>query len=239
LKAKSILHLISIVVGVLISGICQAELIYNETFDNATSDAHPMDGVGWRANHGPTAVAYNSSSVNNLTDPVIAKTEYLYVAGGVVPSGEAMIAWTDVQSFGSIANLTNISFRLSGNSTEQAIRLAVQVGSDWFASDDVYSPATASTASSTTFSAFSVDVQSVSWRTLDFTSGYVLGDPVSVTTLPISGTVNAIGFYTSEQLERFRFDDVSVYATVPEPGSIGLLLISSCGLFLGRRRLMR
>jgi hypothetical protein len=214
-------------------GSTQAAVIYTENFPNATGAAAALNSVGWLANHGTGGVAYNAASTsgaNPLIDSAVGagtNPGFLRMSSGIGVNEPVLIWTSEIQmSLTPIDDLATVSFSMRNQVANANIRLAVQVDSTWYVTTSIYNTAT------TTWTMQTVDFTTATWNSLTFTSGSSLSMG-SAATLPVSGTVTSIGFFTDNKPSAYlSFDDVIV-STVPEPSAA--LCVGLAGLLVLRR----
>ncbi len=215
-------------------------IVYTETFDNSTGSDRPFSdaGVNWSVHYGSSATSYALTSNDANVDPVISSAPsssgstpgYLFQLHTLNPSA-AHIWWTDEADFGDISLLKSISFDLRNESSSENLRVALQVGSDWFVSESVFNNSSPDVWTQD----LSLDVGSATYTALTFTPGADLSRG-SVTSLPSSGTVNAVGLFDENKSEnRIRIDNFRV-TVIPEPSTLLLVSITLGVCSLLRRR---
>ena len=131
--------------------------------------------------------------------------------------------WYDDQMFGiPISDLHHLSLRLNDDSTADSIKLAVKVGTQWYASEQSFS-VTGTGASSTDWTTAETKTLTFEragsrWQKMTVTPGSVLS--VSTTTesvdLSSDSLINAVGVYSpSKPTGNVRFDDLQINTVQP------------------------
>lgn len=240
---KNMLMFMSIINALIIVSLTAgADLIFHEDFDSLGENS-TLTLVEWHANYGASATGVNESNTDFNNGPIVSGSNgsdgkttgfYFYDFDGF--GGQPVLHWTEKQaSFGTIDNLTTVSFFLNNQSTSADFKVALKVESDWFVSQDVFN-ATGGWAEQ------SLDVQTASWNSLTFISGSSLSEG-GAASLPLSGTVTAVGIFdasgTSGYSGRSRIDSYVVNGVIPEPATLGLFGLSAVGLMLLRRQCRR
>ncbi len=216
-----------VAMGLLLGTQAHAEVIYTEGFDDDTapSDRAGLSNVGWYGHVNvpgdPPEYAKNFSDSTN--DPIFQYNgsvgSYGYAS---LTNYDEVIAWTTEPGSVSTLLLESISFKVKNNIAEDFVRIAVRIGSDWFATDEAYGV----TSSSFTLREFEWTTAAAAWRDLTFEPGTALSVASSARTSDLpSGSVDAFGlFIDPNATNAVRFDDFTISATVPEPSTLTLLL---------------
>ena len=240
MKYSSNSHLLAIAMPICMLGFSsalQAAVIYTETFDNITGANQSFNsaGVNWSVHRTSSATAYTLSGTDITASPVIsngasvngvAPTGFLFQSSLISGSvGTPHIWWTNETTFGDISLLDSLTVDLRNGSTNEDLRFALQVGSSWYVSQSVFNNSVADAATLN----LSLDVENASYFSLNFTPGVTLSMGTAAS-LPLSGTVTAVGLFTqSRDSANIRIDNFRVSA-IPEPstallGSLGVLAL--------------
>lgn len=225
-------------VGILALGMGMqsvgAAVIYTENFANSTGSDAALDTVGWLGGYGVTGTNYDSVNPSNQNPNVNAAVGsgstngFLRYATGTLSTGAPSIVFTnEIQASATAVNeLSMATFFMRNGGTTADVRFALQVESVWYVTTAVYNTPT------TTWLQQTVDFSSATWNLLNYTSGSTLAMG-SAATLPLSGQVNGIGFFTANKPGFYMsFDDVAVStAAIPEPATVALFAIA--GLVAG------
>lgn len=238
MKYSSSSHLLAIAIPICMLGFSsalQAAVIYTETFDNTTAGNQSFQtaGVNWSVHRTSSATAYDLSNNSITTSPVISNGASVSgaVNGFLFQSNQAgninapHIWWTNETTFGDISLLDSLTVDLRNGSTNEDLRFALQVGSSWYVSQSVFNNSVVDVATLN----LSLDVENASYFSLNFTPGVTLSMGTAAS-LPLSGTVTAVGLFTgSRDNTNIRIDNFRVSA-IPEPstallGSLGVLAL--------------
>ncbi|MGZ0654778.1 PEP-CTERM sorting domain-containing protein [Coraliomargarita sp. W4R53] len=200
--------IIAIIGTSLLAGVAGADTaVYTQTFDNATSGNVLLSTVDWNANYTTSGTSYTVLDGNG---PFVSNGDFLFANKRDMP----WLAWTDDASFGSISDITTMSMSLNNtNSTTENLQFALQVDGNWYVSQSVFN--------GNGNVVVSLDVQAASWSSLTFTADTSLAVGATAT-LPVSGTLQAVGVYDNDQSLQVRVDNFTV--SVPEPSAAGVLL---------------
>lgn len=221
--------------------ITNAQVIYQQHFVNSGSGNTYVGTIaGWSAymttsNSAALNVTTGSTAVTNPI-PMLSS-----VNGGYLAFNSNATANTTMSAFVTGLNLdltTNgvITWNMNGSNTSDNIRLLVQVGGNWYASDLMPVSSGLSSNISSFTSTLNFSTMASNWRTFSITEGssISLGSSAITQDLP-SSIVTGIGYYFNGN-GTVRIDDLSVSA-VPEPGTWALFLLSiSLGAALNRAR---
>jgi len=212
-----------------------ANLVYSNSFVNATGANTNLAYIGWHSNTGATATVMdaNASTVGGVC-PVLSSSSYVYFSPGT--AGSPWLAWTEnaaVSAIGGIQYVTNISMSVNNNSATEDLKFAIKVGGAWYVSQTVFNSPTVGSMVTT-----SVAMQSISWNSLNFVSGTTLAQG-GAASLPLTGAVQAIGVFdaSTTAAKGVRFDNILIQA-IPEPTTISMFVFSAVG-FLILSRCMR
>ncbi|MGF1633004.1 MAG: PEP-CTERM sorting domain-containing protein [Phycisphaerae bacterium] len=208
-------------------------VIFTETFPNPTDDHAPLSSVGWESYFSTDGTAHPAGA-NTSAGPTIIASDFLYHANATrnVPN----LWFTQKQTFGDIANLETISTDVRNSTPEEAIHFVIRVGSTWYASFETFN------ATGGNFASRSVDVQEDDWGILPVVlgsslpgEGYFDGGSFTVSPLPASGTITAVGYFTDKLISTVRLDNLTLEGVIPEPTSLGLAALAGLGLTRRRR----
>ena len=258
-------------VGFLLNGPGTPLVAYRQPFySNDTTDRpHNLSGwtalvetsggvedYVWASDNTATGISRSNGSANIL-EPINATTEvpgptqrgYVYYApksDGDVPVGAHSLHFTgDVPDIG-ILDLLNVSFETRNDNEDAVMRLALQIGGQWYASAlDFGDDGTANVWTEHAFGPASF-ADAALWQELDVTSsGITLGAPLAA---DLAGTVTDFGLYidagrTPEAGDHARLDNFTVVARapsqddrIPEPATLTLLAIGGLALLRRRKR---
>lgn len=188
------------------------DILYSEDFRTAATRPAPIHDYNWNVSYGPSASTYDEAgqsgcSVAGNPGP---SGESGYLSGGAtLTAGQPVLFWIETGTFGSIDQLESITFALKNSSMKENIRVALRIDGNWYASDVTFNAndwATQTLAPSGT-----------TWRSLSFVPGTTLslGD---VVTLPGTGKISALGFFSEAQVNQIRLDAVVVNSVPVTPG---------------------
>jgi hypothetical protein len=206
-------------------------IIFAETFTNGTGNNQPLSMIDWKANIGANATVKDDSDVGQ-DNPILSSGNFLFTRPD--PAYGDWFAWTEkasVADIGDIGLVTNVSMSLRNSSTTDiSVQIAFKVSDAWYVSQKIFDDNAGS------FTPANLDVKTSTWNSLTFVSGTSLAEGAA-TTLPISGTVQAVGVFSSDTglRETVRFDDFTITA-IPEPATAALVFGALAGLMLLRRR---
>ncbi|MDZ7619411.1 MAG: hypothetical protein U1E05_20620 [Patescibacteria group bacterium] len=218
------------------AGPARAEIVYFEGFGSGTNTSLTSQGwQGWN-----TASAVNIS--NRTDEPIYVFTgtdwdgRYFIVRGGSTP---ALIA-TDEAGPIPVEHLRSVSFMSNHDNTSSAVRVAAEIGGNWYVTVQTFSMSANGDAynwqGKAELDLFTWTNDASAWQALNFTPGTTLGLG-GVLASDLTGEVTRLGLYfTGGPL---RVDDFTVMA-VPEPGTcllaVGAWLLVLC---VSRRRFGR
>ncbi|PAW77893.1 MAG: hypothetical protein B9S32_09855 [Verrucomicrobia bacterium Tous-C9LFEB] len=256
--------------GLAIAAVCwmttsaQAQVLYSQSFTNATGATSGVSMAGWNAYIGANAVnvtgpgsvaaltAGNSVTMPNKTGNPNTSNGFLQFYNG---ENTGLVS----QSFSAVVtglnlNLTSgtsmISWKMNTSlATSQELRLLVQVGGAWYVTNSTFAQTALSQSTAGNFDVadtgsflFSTAASTWSAFTLIGNSSSSVADGTmaigATQTLDLSSsTITGIGFYAavSTRYNILRIDSLEVNA-VPEPSSLMLLLGASGMLGMGLRR---
>lgn len=204
------------------------------TFDwyTPTAGAQIATDFSWKSARAATAVDTGSNAaLNNFSINQVASPDGFLYRSGV---GDATNITTEGVGYyptfsGLLASeIETISFRLNNSLAADTLRLAVQIGSIWYASETTYAVTgdgrVAGDWSSAETKTFDMSLGASVWRALTFTPGTALALGSTIATPISDGTVNAVGFYSPAATGVVRIDDFSIYAVPwsPPPQSAAL-----------------
>ncbi len=210
-----------------------AQLPYNENFNNPGGNA-AVSLVGWNSYLGSLAEDYTNTAPGTGQNRIGLSN----IPGNpAVPNG-FLFAFNqqtlDLTFAATVTGLTLDNPELftwrMGNAGAQEIRLLVQIDSNWYATDSVFTTTPGFTAATFTSSAeiksFTFTTEASSWRDFTINPGVemTLG---SVRTIGLpSAAVTGVGFYMNHvglpDPVTTRIDTLSI---VPEPTSVALLTL--------------
>ncbi len=218
------------------------EIFPNDTTDNIYSSVAKPE-TGWAVHIGASGVeqpvtndnttwhiSFNPVDVGPTADiPVNSNPQRVplenrgYLWQGTGPSGAPQILWTDEYTVDR-RDVTEITW-WQQNSDDSPIRVALEIGGDWFASSEDFGGAGTLVRS--------LDFGAAEWRSLAFEPNVslALGGP---TTLPL-GDITAFGWFTESRTHTLRLDSFEIRG-VPEPGTLMLLAAGALALLWRRRR---
>jgi len=236
--------------------------IYRETFGNDSGSDQGLGYSDWIGYYGSSATLLpdtgslradvtsldgpstgsgpiNSDLDNNETDNDVTATGFgrlLWpVGGGVSP---ALVYTEEFVVERDRLQVDSISWDQATNGGTDSFQVALEIGGDWFVSDEVFTGP--NNSSSGTFDTnamqMSLDFQAALWRSLAFTPGSTLGAPGSLVALP-DGDITAFGLYGSFNATMW-FDTYTIEATsIPTPAALpaGLAMFSLIAMRRRRR----
>ncbi len=226
-------------------------IVYSQTFNTGSGVNAPLNGVDWQAHHGATATAYNTSISDDSATPIIGGLAsgggddsgngsdfgYLFHRGAL-NTGSPVIWWTSALTPFDVSLLDSFQFDLRNTSTSQDIRFALQIASNWYASDAVFNNTTSNSWSNNLTLA---NATSATWNALDFTPGSALSMGAAAT-LPLTGNITAVGAFDTSiagsDTAHIRIDNFEVIA-IPEPSSTTLFGLGLGALTILSRRARR
>jgi len=219
-------------------------LTYRETFyqDSDTDVPDPNGTVtGWNIHYGSgtrDTDAYLSGydGETPLLDAVNSNQQYGADAGGyflpVNYNTSDYLFWTEeIAITPAIGVLEAMQWSIRTSAT--GMHAAVRVGTDWYVTvDELDVPVSNDVWETRYFD----DLADSSWYALDFTEGSSLAMTSTLFSSLPGGEITAFGAYF-ESTQRLRLDNFEVYTALPEPTTLGLLLLGA--IALGVRRLRR
>lgn len=171
-----------------------------------------------------------------LADSTVAGRGY-FLAG--VPGEGAMeaLAWTDDAPAVDVADLETLSARLNNKSAADAVRFAVRVAGQWYASDEAFGidPPGVGYDDWSNSRQVSLDVatDAAAWRVLDVQPGTALALGAA-SPADLAGMADAFGvFLEVADGGLVRLDDFTV---IPEPATLAVLALGGGLLAMRRRR---
>jgi hypothetical protein len=258
LESLKFTGMIVLFLGVWSSTAHAADVIYRETFGNNSAGNLRFDQINtsWKIYTGSTAtdetasrqvVAPAASAPSGGLDNVgtgqaslNTTTGLAYMSGGTPGSPlTGLFVTTGLDVSTSLYSGITFSWYAGNNRTDIVQRLAVQIGSFWYVTDQAFT--TTAVASASTFQAdaqiqsFTFVTTGSAWRDLAFTAGSSLVAGSIARTLDLSSAnITGFGLYV-ENSGTARFDTFSISAAaIPEPASYalltgaGLLFITGC-----------
>ena len=235
----------------------QAAVVYEETFNNSGTGNANISTVGWNKYFGATAgnPAGNedwNSYASSVDKGGVTASDVLFLNNGA--TANATFAITDT-SLGlaspvSVSDITSVTWSQGNSNTAIQVRLMVQVGGSWYATNtaftnsavrilsDVETPVLPDVSKSFTFT-----TAASSWRLLTLTPGVEMSISASAITSDLSGNITGVGFLVQHPAsgtnQSARFDTLQINATssVPEPSTFALLAgLAGLGLAGARRQ---
>jgi hypothetical protein len=251
--------------SLLITGAAHAQtVLYRETF-GATTDQTTLSTAGWQSFIGSASLNattpqnFNSSMSNQIGRPTdlgninagasLSSVNGL-AYGSSVNGAENYLFFTDEFALNRSAfTINSFSWFAGSRYGGDSHRLAVRIGTNWFAANTALIPVAIGAASNFATQSqqmtFNFNTGASNWRTLNFAPGQpmTLGS-VLTNDLP-TGNISAFGLYAvlgdqpGATDEVTRFDTFTVNATavtvVPEPGTAALLLLPAVAMLVGTR----
>lgn len=232
---------------------------------DAAQGAVDISGTGAGPGYDISHAAGKTTTLGNVNSTVTATSTsvgYFFTqgvagpTGGALPVGDVQLVIpnaTESTYFGANADLdpshystltfsweaSNLNF-ISGVNVN-VLRLAVEVGGNWYVSATSYSPPISGTfATSAVDESFVFTTLAASWNTLNFTVGSTLSMG-STAGSDLSGVIQNFGIFiqntsgTTAGVSGFDTFTLTGIA-VPEPSSLALVAIGFVGLSLGLRR---
>ncbi len=244
---------VAVLLGASFASAAVVETIYDEPFNNPTAGdvfLHQNPGTTawtghWWEDDGAAGTdddhlesfeqftgapsSYSSPGANRRAPVILSSDLVFFINDPSYAAGDAVILWRAID-LGLAGNLYAINFSEGCNATDENLRIAIQAGGQWYASDAVYNPSATNVQTQ-----HSLLMASAAWRTLNFgtegTGMLSLGGAASV---PGSAAVTAVGLFDESMSNRYRIYDLSVQA-IPEPAT-AMLLLAGAGLIARRRR---
>ena len=202
------------------SAVVHAEVIYTENFGTGTT-VLPSD-VGWDAWVGSTAstaiggVFYVNGQYSDSTGRYLVMTNNTLALAATVEPGDV-----------TTENIQSVSWLANHNDTTSAVRVAVQIGADWYATYETFSMSSAGGSDQwdekAELHSFVWTNAKSAWRSLAFTPGVELALATETIDSDLSGDVVSFGVLI-ERTDHVRIDDFTIDA-VPEPSIWALLTI--------------
>lgn len=249
------------------SASLSAQTVYRETFSATVNNSSPTT-VGWAVHYG-NGIYYsdftqNAAGVGAVTgipadlgnvnagpttssiNPSGQTATGIFFVGATGISGTnpgpAFLAWTNEAGPIAASNVSDISFYLGNTNGAQPVRVAVQVGSQWYVSNTTFQNNTLANAgefgSKATFQSLNFTTSASAWSLISFqqsgtaplasngTGNFTLG---AVATTDLTGDINAFGIYGNVgSTANARFDTYTINA-VPEPSVAALLGLAVLG----------
>ena len=214
-----------------------SQVLYSEYFTNtAPSGNMYLVNFGWTGyiHSNATTVTASNAYIPNLAGNPAPDKGYLSLSGLSTTYGLT-------ETFSSIdAAGSEITWSMGNSATSTTVRLLVQSDSNWYASSQLFSNATAYASQAAFSAATTSDVlrsltfstAAANWQSFtlnpgtEMSLGSVIGSDLS------SSQITGIGYYVTTTSGTTRLD--SLVVTVPEPSTatlLGLGAIAGCCLF--------
>lgn len=220
---------------------------------SATSNPTHWDSTGWDSYQGNSGTRMTGGAatttgwyipVNKLdqrvgiatvginSNPCCSTDVGHYILWTAKPPGNQVLLFTEEYTVDrNIWDVTKIEWWQTFTAPVSAVRVALKIGDDWYASDQSFATATSSVPHSLPF-------ESALWRPLTFSPGSELTLGSSTGALPSTGDITAFGHYVDAWNGHVRLDTYEIWA-VPEPSGLTLLSLPLVGLLFRRRRRTR
>ncbi|MGZ0654787.1 PEP-CTERM sorting domain-containing protein [Coraliomargarita sp. W4R53] len=226
-----------ITVGMFVAQSSSAQdVIFSTDFKPNPESDQPVSTIDWAGYQGadaasvwatgskPAAGAWHSSSGVGL----------LFATGNPGP----LLLYTELSPFGAASTeytfdqVGSVTLGLQNSTTTEDVKVAIRVGTSWYASDENLNNAVANVITT----GIVLDLPTANWRALTVAPGGELSIAGTVSAITGTDYITAVGIFTSD-VERVRLTSYEV-ATIPEPSSVALFF----GAFVGvgvvlRRRL--
>ena len=206
-------------------------------WQNANRNRQLSNGTGAGGTMGFLYLGWTTANVTAQGDHgiVFRDDNPVFNSGGGITANH--FEWQNLREFS--IDLSRGSNAVAENASTRAV---IQIGTDWFASDTTFNPATADTWGTHTLA----DISTANWLTLSFDLGnnnaVTLGGTAQTLALHgASGSLTSVGIHLSttgtgtESNPQYRMDNSAVTA-IPEPGTLVLFGIAVGSVFLFRRR---
>lgn len=243
MKTHTIPAVLILALGTLFtSAKLQSQVIYSDNFLNEGETNIDLFTYGWSGYFGTSASSLTSANgrVSFLAGNPNTEDGFLTFSGLNTSYG-AIDTFSAIDAAGS-----EITWSMGNNQTAITVRLLVQSGSSWYASDEVFSNATtytlagfqtAETADVRRSLTFSTAAEN--WRSFTLTPGP--GGEMSlggVAVSDLSSEITGIGFYavTTSTSDIVRLDSLVITGTIPEPSTYAVLLGAGALFVVGCRR---
>lgn len=230
--------------GSMLTG--HAAPLYEQDFINNSGANAAVNTVGWNAYLGSTATVKSADAGGGSVDRIgisylagnpNTSNGYLYTANTL--SANQIFAMT--ATFTSIAP-TTITWREGNSSTGISVRLMVQVGGNWFATDQTFSNAVAystaadfsNSSSADVMKSFSFTTTASSWRNVTLVPGSTLSLGAVLSTDLVSSSITGIGFFVQSPSTLNVASRLDTLVIVPEPQTPILLGLGFALLLFGR-----
>ena len=240
---------------VLTPSLSQAAVIYRETFSSTTNEA-PSSNVDWFSLSGSTAnqtTNWRLSNANgkptdlsNVNAGSSGQTVQGFLFDSLTSNGQPTLVYTTEYLIDRTQyDLTSFSWYLGNGNTTDPARLAIRIGSDWFATNTTFLSDLA-VANAGEFSTkagletFNWTTAASAWRDLTVIPGTSLAVAGTARTNPLpTGNIDAFGVFFDTRNANQRIDTFEINA-IPEPSSVALIgLALAAGLFLRRRQAVK
>lgn len=232
---------------------------YTQLFTNINPAGNQSAStVNWNFYIGATATDYSSGNVN-----VGGDIGGISLGGSNPSSDPAGVLFASNQNtanqifaatttFSTAFNADTFTWREGNASTTASVRLMIQQGGNWYASDAAFANTTAYTGGTFSSAGLTADTGKTfvfstaasSWHLVTLTPGATLS--IGASTLGadlVSSTITGVGFYmqSTTQAANIRIDSLNITGTaIPEPSAYAVVAgMSVLGLVAGRRRVSR
>ncbi|MGZ0654675.1 PEP-CTERM sorting domain-containing protein [Coraliomargarita sp. W4R53] len=208
--------------------------VFTTDFTPSPASDSPMAGIGWTGYQGSTADSIWESGEKPSAGAwhSLSGSGYLFVMGNLGP----LLLFTETSPFGAstaqyaFGQIDSVTMEMRNQIGTEDLKVAIRVGSNWYASVENFNNPSASTAVGGT-----LDFSTAQWRALTVNPGVGLSIGASDAVITESDLVTAVGVFTDNVDDKIRFYSYQVNA-IPEPSSAALLLGVMVGLGVFSRR---